>query len=58
MFGRECYHCKKWIEDGQEHDCWTFEGADFLQKNAASAEEVRRMLVGMDEVEKEPKKSR
>jgi hypothetical protein len=23
MSGRECYHCKQWIEDGQEHDCWT-----------------------------------
>jgi len=21
--GRECYHCKQWIEDGQAHDCWT-----------------------------------
>ena len=19
----ECYHCKQWIEDGVEHDCWT-----------------------------------
>ena len=23
MAGRECYHCKQWIEQGQEHDCWT-----------------------------------
>lgn len=23
MPGRECYHCKQWIEDGQPHDCWT-----------------------------------
>jgi len=23
MPGRECYHCKQWIEEGQEHDCWT-----------------------------------
>jgi hypothetical protein len=23
MSGRECYHCKQWIEKGQEHDCWT-----------------------------------
>lgn len=21
--GRECYHCKQWIEDGEAHDCWT-----------------------------------
>lgn len=23
MSGRECYHCKQWIRDGEEHDCWT-----------------------------------
>ena len=23
MDGRECYHCRKWIEAGEEHDCWT-----------------------------------
>jgi hypothetical protein len=23
MAGYECYHCKQWIEAGQEHDCWT-----------------------------------
>jgi hypothetical protein len=23
MAGRECYHCKQWIEDGEDHDCWT-----------------------------------
>src|SRR5262245_47316551 len=23
MAGRECYHCKQWIEEGHEHDCWT-----------------------------------
>jgi hypothetical protein len=21
--GRECYHCKEWIDEGQAHDCWT-----------------------------------
>ena len=21
--GRECYHCKQWIESGEPHDCWT-----------------------------------
>lgn len=33
------------------------EGADFLQRNAALAEEVRRTLVDLDEVEKELKKA-
>lgn len=23
MPGRQCYHCKQWIEDGDAHDCWT-----------------------------------
>jgi uncharacterized protein DUF5655 len=23
MAGRECYHCKQWIEEGQPHNCWT-----------------------------------
>ena len=23
MGGRTCYHCKQWIEPGEEHDCWT-----------------------------------
>ena len=23
MVGRECYHCKQWVEQGEEHDCWT-----------------------------------
>jgi len=23
MTGRVCLHCKQWIEEGAEHDCWT-----------------------------------
>jgi Domain of unknown function (DUF5655) len=23
MSGRECYHCKQWVEAGDAHDCWT-----------------------------------
>lgn len=23
MAGRQCYHCKQWIDAGEEHDCWT-----------------------------------
>jgi response regulator RpfG family c-di-GMP phosphodiesterase len=33
------------------------EGANFLQKNSALAEEVRRTFVDLDEVEKELKKA-
>lgn len=23
MPGRECYHCKQWVNEGEHHDCWT-----------------------------------
>lgn len=23
MPGRECFHCKQWVEQGEPHDCWT-----------------------------------
>ena len=23
MAGRECYHCKQGVEEGEAHDCWT-----------------------------------
>jgi hypothetical protein len=23
MRAHECHHCKQWIEEGEEHDCWT-----------------------------------
>ena len=23
MAGRECYHCKQWVEKDEAHDCWT-----------------------------------
>ena len=23
MAGHECYHCRQWIEAGEQHDCWT-----------------------------------
>jgi hypothetical protein len=31
MAGRTCYHCKQWIEEGQEHDCWTTTEAALLR---------------------------
>jgi hypothetical protein len=21
--GRECYHCRSWVAEGEQHDCWT-----------------------------------
>jgi hypothetical protein len=23
MPGRECFHCRQWIEENEQHDCWT-----------------------------------
>ena len=31
MAGRECYHCKQWVEDGEDHDCWTTTEAALTQ---------------------------
>src|SRR5688572_17103333 len=31
MAGRECYHCKQWVEDGEAHDCWTTTEAALTQ---------------------------
>jgi hypothetical protein len=31
MTGHECYHCKQWIEEGEEHDCWTTTEAALTQ---------------------------
>jgi hypothetical protein len=30
MAGRECYHCKQWVEPGEAHDCWTTTEAALL----------------------------
>ncbi len=29
--GRQCYHCKQWIEEGEAHDCWTTTEAALTQ---------------------------
>ena len=31
MAGRECYHCKLWIEEGEAHDGWTTTEAALTQ---------------------------
>jgi hypothetical protein len=31
MAGRECYHCKQWVEDKEAHDCWTTTEAALTQ---------------------------
>ena len=32
MPGRECHHCKQWIDDADEHDCWTTTEAALTQE--------------------------
>jgi len=31
MAGRQCYHCKQWIDEREEHDCWTTTEAALTQ---------------------------
>ena len=31
MTGRQCYHCKQWIKEGEAHDCWTTTEAALTQ---------------------------
>jgi hypothetical protein len=31
MAGRECYHCKQWVAEGEAHDCWTTTEAALTQ---------------------------
>ncbi|HEX3319807.1 MAG TPA: DUF5655 domain-containing protein [Terriglobales bacterium] len=31
MPGRECYHCKRWVNEGEKHDCWTTTEAALTQ---------------------------
>lgn len=31
MAGRECYHCKQWVGEGEPHDCWTTTEAALTQ---------------------------
>jgi Domain of unknown function (DUF5655) len=32
MAGRECYHCKQWVEQDEHHDCWTTTEAALTQE--------------------------
>ena len=31
MKAHECYHCKQWVEEGEDHDCWTTTEAALTQ---------------------------
>ena len=53
MAGRECYHCKQWLEEGQDHDCWTTTEAELtadLSEDLREAwERLREALADLGE---------
>lgn len=44
MAGRECYHCKQWVEDGANHDCWTTTEAALTRDLSADLTEAWERL--------------
>jgi hypothetical protein len=44
MRGRECYHCKQWVEEGEEHDCWTTTEAALTQDLSEDLQEAWERL--------------
>jgi hypothetical protein len=53
MAGRECYHCKQWIDEGQSHNCWaTTEAAltsDLPEELRDAWERLRSTAAGFGE---------
>src|SRR5687768_17767051 len=52
MPGRECYHCKQWVEEGEAHDCWTTTEAaltkDLSEDLRDAWERLRDTAAGLD----------
>lgn len=44
MAGRQCYHCKQWIEEGEAHDCWTTTEAALTQELSEDLQEAWERL--------------
>jgi hypothetical protein len=44
MAGRQCYHCKQWIEEGEEHDCWTTTEAALTEDLSEDLQEAYERL--------------
>jgi len=48
--GRECHHCREWIEEGEAHDCWTTTEAaltaDLTDDLREAWERIRETAVG------------
>jgi len=53
MAGRVCFHCKNFIEEGQDHDCWTTTEAaltrDLSEDLRDAWERIRETAVGFGE---------
>jgi ribosomal protein S3AE len=51
--GRECYHCKQWVEAGEAHDCWTTTEAaltnDLSEDHQQAWERLRETAVAFGE---------
>ena len=44
MAGRQCFHCKQWIEQGEEHDCWTTTEAALTEDLSEDLQEAWQRL--------------
>ena len=44
MPGRECYHCKQWVEEGEAHDCWTTTEAALTRELSDDLQEAYERL--------------
>jgi hypothetical protein len=44
MAGRQCYHCKQWVEEGEQHDCWTTTETALTQDLSADLQEAWQRL--------------
>jgi hypothetical protein len=53
MTGHECYHCKQWVEQGEEHDCWTTTEAaltkDLSEELREAWDRLRETAAGLGE---------
>ena len=53
MPGRECFHCKQWVEEGHPHDCWTTTEAaltrDLAEDLREAWERLRETAAGFGE---------
>jgi len=44
MAGRECHHCRQWIEAGEAHDCWTTTEAALTEHLSEDLQEAWQRL--------------